>query len=50
VVAEADLSGERLDRGLRRALAGSHRGRPPIDMAGAGKTATIMQGLLARMT
>lgn len=49
VVAEAELSGDRLDRGLRRALAGNTQGQPPIDMAGARKTATILQGLLARM-
>ena len=50
VVAEAELSGERLDQGLRRALAGSDRGPPPVDMEGARKTATMLQGLLARMT
>lgn len=49
VVAAAELSGGGLDQGLRRALAGSERGPPSIDMDGARTTAAILQDVLARM-
>lgn len=51
VVAEAELTGERLDQGLRRALALTDPSPArPIDMAGARKTAAILQDLLDNMT
>ena len=51
VVAEAELTGESLDQGLRRALALTVPGPArPIDMAGARKTAAILQDILDSMT
>jgi predicted glycosyltransferase len=48
VVPEAELSGASLDRGLRRALAGTRPTTPPpIDMNGAEQTAGILSRLLA---
>ena len=50
VVAESELSGERLDRGLRQAMAMTNRSQPPpIDMDGARKTAAILQDMIARL-
>jgi predicted glycosyltransferase len=50
VVNEAELTGASLDRGLRQALAQTERRPPrPIDMAGAGKTAVLLQDMLVRM-
>ncbi len=50
VVAEAELTGERLDQGLRRALALTDRSPPPpIDMMGAQKTVAILQDMLAKL-
>jgi len=51
VVAEAELTGKSLDQGLRRALALSDPSPArPIDMAGARKTAAILQDMLDNMT
>ena len=50
VVNEAELTGASLDRGLRQALAQTERRPPrPINMAGAGKTAVLLQDMLVRM-
>ena len=50
VVAESELSGERLDRGMRQALDMTRRSQPPtIDMNGARKTAAILQDMLDRL-
>ncbi len=50
VVPESELSGERLDRGLRQAMDMTNRSRPPpIDMDGARKTAAILQDMIARL-
>ncbi len=50
VVGEAELTGERLDRGLRQALSQADlRPAGTIDMAGAGKTAAILQDMLAKL-
>ncbi|MDX1576747.1 MAG: glycosyltransferase [Kiloniellales bacterium] len=50
VINEAELSAERLNRGLRQALAQADRPPArPIDMAGARKTAAILQDMLATL-
>jgi predicted glycosyltransferase len=50
VVAEAGLTGERLDQGLRQALVMTDRSPPPpIDMMGAQKTAAILQDMLDKL-
>ncbi len=50
VVAESELSGERLDRGMRQALDMTRRSQPPpIDMNGARKTAAMLQDMLDRL-
>jgi predicted glycosyltransferase len=50
VVAEAELTGERLDQGLRQALVMTDRSPPPpIDMTGTQKTAAILQDMLDKL-
>jgi predicted glycosyltransferase len=50
VVAEAGLTGERLDQGLRQALVMTDRSPPPpIAMMGTQKTAAILQDMLAKL-
>jgi len=50
VVAEAELTGERLDQGLRQALVMTDRiPAPPIDMMGTQKTAAILQDMLDKL-
>jgi len=51
VVAEAELTGERLDQGLRQALVMTDRSpAPPIDMTGTRKTTAILQDMLDKLT
>jgi len=50
VVAEAGLSGERLNQGLRQALARTGQAPPSVDMGGARKTAAILIDMLDKLS